>query len=79
MERMWTLVGEAEERGCTEALSMRAKLRMVSGARATILSRRSFDENMLNNQFPPRGVKQDLPAAFVAYTVSSARRATVPS
>jgi hypothetical protein len=70
---MWSLIGEAEDRGCTEALSVRAKLRMVSAACATMLSRRSFDENMLNNQFPPRGVKQDLPAAFEAYTVSPSR------
>ena len=67
---------EAEEGGCDQVWGMRGSLRMVSSITkqkkhpaAVGCALLRLDRNVGCVQFPPKGVKQDLPAAFAAYTV----------
>lgn len=61
IDLLFELIDEADQAGCEDVHGFKAKLRMV----CTAYFRRRADK-----QFPPRGIKQDLPGAFASYEVS---------
>ena len=80
VERLLSLIDQAERDGCTDASVVLARLRMVRSEieltaflSSAVLT--ATPEALvilvigLTGQFPPKGLKQDLPAAFAAFEV----------
>ena len=65
IDSMLALMDQAEQAGCTDVWNLRGKVAMVSVSRVCICA----SLTQLLPQFPPKGMQQDLAAAYLAYEV----------